>query len=66
MSTPRWRPKSEIEWHRRRVGLANDLISSCSPSLNVITNLVQSENITKMFTHETTTDNCSTERHDTA
>ena len=24
--TPRWRPKSEIEWHRRHVGLVNDLI----------------------------------------
>ena len=26
-STPRWRPKPEIEWHRRHVGLADKLIS---------------------------------------
>ena len=47
LSTPRWHPKSEIEWHWRHVGLANDLISSCSPSSNTITNLVQCENIAK-------------------
>ena len=26
-STPRWRPKFEIEWHWRHVGLVNNLIS---------------------------------------
>ena len=45
--TPRWHPKSEIEWHRRHMGLANDLICSCSPLSNTITNLVQCENIAK-------------------
>ena len=47
---PRWRPKSEIEWHRRHMGLANDLIyqtSMHSPSSNTVTNLVQCENIAK-------------------
>ena len=44
-STPIWRPKSKIEWHRRHVGLANNLISMHSPSSNAITNLVQCENI---------------------
>ena len=44
--TPRWHPKSEIEWHRRHMGLANDLICSCSPSSNT-KNLVQCENIAK-------------------
>ena len=33
LSTPRWHPKSEIEWH---VGLANDLIRMRSPSSNAI------------------------------
>ena len=46
-STPRWHLKSEIEWHRRHAGLANDLISRHSRSLNAITNLVQCENIAK-------------------
>ena len=26
-STPRWHPKSEIEWHQRHMGLADNLIS---------------------------------------
>ena len=34
LSIPRWRPKSEIEWHQ----LANDLISKRYPSLNSILN----------------------------
>ena len=46
-STPRWHPKSEIEWHQRHVGLANDLISRHSPSSNAITDLVRCENIAK-------------------
>ena len=45
LSTPRWRPKSEFEWHQRHMGLANDLISMHSPLLNTITNLFQCENI---------------------
>ena len=42
------RPQSEIKRHQRHMGLAKDLISSCSPSSNAITNLVQCENITNV------------------